>query len=116
MHNKVEDYVEAARAVGNPHRRIALRHIMPNVLPPLIVQATLSIASAVIAEVSLSLLGLSQQPPLTIWVVCSTSPKTTWITRRGWQCRPVLRFFCWCYLLTSWGMACAMRWTFDKNE
>jgi peptide/nickel transport system permease protein len=67
MQAKVEDYVEAARAVGNPHWRIALRHIMPNVMPPLIVQATLSIASAVIAEASLSFLGLGQQPPLPSW-------------------------------------------------
>lgn len=67
MQIKVEDYVEAARAVGNPHWRIALRHIMPNVMPPLIVQATLSIAAAIIAEASLSFLGLGQQPPLPSW-------------------------------------------------
>jgi peptide/nickel transport system permease protein len=64
---KVEDYIEAARAVGNPHWRIALRHILPNVLPPLIVQATLAIAAAVIAEASLSFLGLGQQPPAPSW-------------------------------------------------
>jgi peptide/nickel transport system permease protein len=64
---KVEDYVEAARAVGNPHWRIALRHILPNVLPPLIVQATLAIAAAIIAEASLSFLGLGQQPPAPSW-------------------------------------------------
>jgi peptide/nickel transport system permease protein len=64
---KVEDYVEAARAVGNPHWRIALRHILPNVLPPLIVQSTLAIAAAVIAEASLSFLGLGQQPPAPSW-------------------------------------------------
>jgi peptide/nickel transport system permease protein len=64
---KVEDYVEAARAVGNPHIRIALRHIFPNVVPPLIVQATLAIAAAVIAEASLSFLGLGQQPPAPSW-------------------------------------------------
>ena len=64
---KVEDYVEAARAVGNSHLRIALRHILPNVVPPLIVQATLAIAAAVIAEASLSFLGLGQQPPAPSW-------------------------------------------------
>lgn len=64
---KVEDFIEAARAVGNPHWRIALRHILPNVLPPLIVQATLSIAAAIIAEASLSFLGLGQQPPAPSW-------------------------------------------------
>ena len=64
---KVEDYIEAARAVGNPPLRIALRHVMPNVLAPLIVQATLAIAAAVIAEASLSFLGLGQQPPAPSW-------------------------------------------------
>jgi len=64
---KSEDYVEAARALGNPHLRIALRHIFPNILAPLIVQATLAIAAAVIAEASLSFLGLGQQPPAPSW-------------------------------------------------
>ena len=64
---KVEDYITAARAVGNPTLRIALRHILPNVAPPLIVQATLAVAAAVIAEASLSFLGLGQQPPAPSW-------------------------------------------------
>lgn len=64
---KVEDYVEAARAVGNPHWRIALIHILPNILPALLVQATLSIAAAIIAEAALSFLGLGQQPPAPSW-------------------------------------------------
>ena len=64
---KVEDYVEAARAVGNPHRRIVLRHILPNILAPIMVQATLAIAAAIIAEASLSFLGLGQQPPNPSW-------------------------------------------------
>jgi peptide/nickel transport system permease protein len=64
---KVEDYVEAARAIGNSHLRIALRHILPNIVPPLIVQATLAIAAAVIAEAALSFLGLGQQPPAPSW-------------------------------------------------
>jgi peptide/nickel transport system permease protein len=64
---KVEDYVEAARAVGNPHWRIALRHVLPNIVPPLLVQASLAIAGAIIAEAALSFLGLGQQPPLPSW-------------------------------------------------
>ena len=67
MQVKVEDYIEAARAVGNPPWRIALRHVLPNTLPPILVQATLAIASAVIAEASLSFLGLGQQPPAPSW-------------------------------------------------
>jgi peptide/nickel transport system permease protein len=64
---KVEDYVEAARAVGNPPTRIAYKHILPNILPALIVQATISVATAIIAEASLSFLGLGQQPPAPSW-------------------------------------------------
>ena len=64
---KVEDYVEAARALGNPPVRIALRHILPNAVAPLLVQATLAIAAAIIAEASLSFLGLGQQPPDPSW-------------------------------------------------
>jgi peptide/nickel transport system permease protein len=64
---KHEDYIEAARAVGNPHRRIMLRHIFPNIVPPILVQATLATAAAIIAEASLSFLGLGQQPPNPSW-------------------------------------------------
>src|SRR6516162_3667194 len=64
---KHEDYIEAARAVGNSHRRIVLRHILPNVLAPILVQATLAIAAAIIAEAALSFLGLGQQPPAPSW-------------------------------------------------
>jgi len=64
---KMEDYVEAARAVGTPPWRIAWMHILPNIMPALLVQATLSIAAAIIAEAALSFLGLGQQPPLPSW-------------------------------------------------
>jgi peptide/nickel transport system permease protein len=67
MSVKVEDYVEAARGMGNPPWRIALVHILPNILPALLVQATLSIAAAIIAEAALSFLGLGQQPPAPSW-------------------------------------------------
>ena len=64
---KHEEYIEAARAVGNSHLRIVLRHIFPNIVPPILVQATLAIAAAIIAEASLSFLGLGQQPPNPSW-------------------------------------------------
>jgi peptide/nickel transport system permease protein len=62
-----EEFVEAARAVGNPPWRIAVRHIVPNIVPAILVQATLTIAAAIIAEASLSFLGLGQQPPEPSW-------------------------------------------------
>jgi peptide/nickel transport system permease protein len=61
------DYVEAARALGNPPWRVAVRHVLPNIIPPVMVQATLAIAGAIIAEASLSFLGLGQQPPAPSW-------------------------------------------------
>jgi peptide/nickel transport system permease protein len=64
---KVEDYIEAARAVGCSPLRIATHHILPNITAPVIVQSTLTIASAIIAEASLSFLGLGQQPPEPSW-------------------------------------------------
>jgi len=64
---KTEDYVEGARAVGLGHLRIMRRYILPNVFAPILVQATLTVASAIIAEASLSFLGLGQQPPAASW-------------------------------------------------
>ncbi len=61
------DYVEAARALGNPPWRVAARHVLPNIVPPVLVQFTLAIAAAIIAEASLSFLGLGQQPPDPSW-------------------------------------------------
>lgn len=62
-----EDYVESARAVGIGHLGLIRRYILPNILPPIIVQSTLTIATAIIAEASLSFLGLGQQPPAPSW-------------------------------------------------
>ncbi|KZY04391.1 MULTISPECIES: ABC transporter permease [unclassified Sulfitobacter] len=62
-----EDYVESARAVGIGHVGMIGRYILPNIVPPIIVQSTLTIATAVIAEASLSFLGLGQQPPAPSW-------------------------------------------------
>jgi peptide/nickel transport system permease protein len=61
------EYVEAARAIGNPGWRVAVRHVLPNIVPPVMVQGTLAIATAIIAEASLSFLGLGQQPPAPSW-------------------------------------------------
>jgi peptide/nickel transport system permease protein len=64
---KSTDWLEAARALGNPPWRLGLVHVLPNIIPPLLVQATLSIAEAIIAEASLSFLGMGQQPPSPSW-------------------------------------------------
>lgn len=67
MSVKTEEYVDAARAIGLSHLRIMIRYILPNIFAPVLVQATLTIATAIIAEASLSFLGLGQQPPAPSW-------------------------------------------------
>jgi peptide/nickel transport system permease protein len=64
---KTEDFIEAARALGCSRRRTAVCHILPNMLPPLLVQSSITVAAAIIAEASLSFLGLGQQPPAPSW-------------------------------------------------
>lgn len=61
------DYVEAARALGAPGWRIAWHHVLPNAAAPIVVQASLSVAFAILAEASLSFLGLGIQPPGASW-------------------------------------------------
>ena len=61
------DYVDAARALGAPGWRVAWRHVVPNAINPIIVQASLSVAFAILAEASLSFLGLGIQPPQASW-------------------------------------------------
>jgi peptide/nickel transport system permease protein len=60
-------YVEAARAAGATDRRLIVLHVLPNILPPIIVQATISLAFAILAEAGLSFLGLGTQPPNSSW-------------------------------------------------
>lgn len=64
---RAREYVVAARTVGCPPLRIVLRHILPNVMNALVVQATLSTAFAILAEAALSFLGLGPQPPYPSW-------------------------------------------------
>jgi peptide/nickel transport system permease protein len=61
------EFVQAARALGAGSPRIVLRHVLPTALPAVVVQATLGMAGAIIAEASLSFLGLGVQPPTPSW-------------------------------------------------
>lgn len=62
-----KDYVDAARVLGAPTPQIILRHVFPNVLSPLIVQATITFSAAILTEAYLSFLGLGTQPPHPSW-------------------------------------------------
>ncbi len=61
------EFVQAARAVGATDRRILARHILPNVIAPVVIAATLGVAGAIMAEAALSFLGLGVQPPTPSW-------------------------------------------------
>ena len=64
---KEQEYVSASRALGGGHAHILFRRILPNAIPPLIVQGTLGIANAILEAAALSFLGLGAQPPTPEW-------------------------------------------------
>ena len=64
---KGQEYIEAARSIGASDFRIITRHIVPNCLAPIIVQATMSIASAILSTASMSFIGLRIEPPTPEW-------------------------------------------------
>lgn len=66
---KKMDYIDAARALGVSRRRIILRHMLPNILGPIIVYTTLTIPAVMLLEAFLSFLGLGVQPPMSSWGV-----------------------------------------------
>jgi len=61
------EFAEAARAIGNRDGRIIFRHLLPNAIAPIVVQATLDVAGVIILESTLSFLGLGIQPPTASW-------------------------------------------------
>lgn len=75
-------YVEAARAVGCGDRRLIARHILPNVLTPVLVLATLGVASAILIGAALSFLGLGAQPPTAEWGIMLSDGRE--FMRRAW--------------------------------
>ncbi len=62
-----KEFIEAAKAAGASSNRIVIRHILPNMIGPMMVNATLSVAAAILAEATLSFLGFGVQPPKTSW-------------------------------------------------
>ena len=64
---KQNEYIKACRALGMRSRRTLVRHILPNIMSPIIVQTTLNVSMAVIMEAALSFLGLGTQPPEPSW-------------------------------------------------
>ena len=76
-------YIEAARALGCPPRRVTLQHILPNIVAPVIVLATIAIAWSIIIGASLSFLGLGPRPPIPEWGV-DLSNGRNYLLRAWW--------------------------------
>jgi peptide/nickel transport system permease protein len=74
------EFVEAARALGAFTPRILLRHVLPNVLAPLLVQATLGIATAELEAAGLSYLGLGARPPMPEWGAMLNDARDYWLS------------------------------------
>jgi ABC-type dipeptide/oligopeptide/nickel transport system permease subunit len=64
---KAQPFMEAARAIGVPFHRVFLRHLLPNLVGPIVVYATLTVPQAILQESFLSFLGIGVKPPLPSW-------------------------------------------------
>ena len=83
------DYVEAARATGAPSARIMFRHMLPNAMAPLIVQATLDVAGLILVEAALSYLGFGVQQPIPTWGnMLNEAQNLAVLTRMPWMWLP----------------------------
>ena len=78
------DFVMAARCLGVPDRLIMLRHVLPNVLAPLMVAATFGIAGAILTEAGISFLGLGVKPPTPSWGVMLNAAHSLTVLERYW--------------------------------
>lgn len=76
-------YVEASRSIGVKHSKIITRHILPNILSPIIVQVTLSLAFAILSEAALSFLGIGVEPDVPSWGIMLNNGKA-WIEIAWW--------------------------------
>lgn len=82
-------FIEAARSVGAPHRRILFLHVLPNILPYVLVAATLGVAGTILLESALSFLGLGVQIPLASWgSMLNSAQSLTVLTKFPWLWLP----------------------------
>ena len=80
MVTKEQDFIEAAQATGAGHIRLIVKYILPNIVAPLVVQATLGVAVAILSTASLGFLGLGIEPPQPEWGTMLASTRTYMLT------------------------------------
>ncbi len=85
MSLKDNDYIMAAKAMGLNNREIIITHLLPNVISPIIVSATLAIAEGILSEAALSFLGMGVRPPMPSWGnMLSSAQNVTTLQRQWW--------------------------------
>jgi ABC-type dipeptide/oligopeptide/nickel transport system permease subunit len=105
-------YVEAARAVGSAHLRVMWRHIMPNIMAPLLIILTAQLGSAILTKASLSILGLGTAEPTPSWgLMLSGAPPCMRKKPRGWPSSLAWPLAWQCLGSTCWEIRCATPWT-----
>jgi len=82
---KENQFVEAARAVGARHRRIILRYILPNIMAPIIIIATISLGTVILTEAALSFLGLGVPPPYPSWGEMLSGSGRSYMYKAPWM-------------------------------
>lgn len=82
---KENQYIEAARAVGASHQRILVRHILPNVLAPIIIIATIGLGFTILAEATLSFLGMGVPPPYPSWGEMLSGSGRSYMQKAPWM-------------------------------
>ena len=110
-----QEFVEAARALGASDSRIIFRHLLPNVTGTLIVQATLDIATAILAEAGLSYIGLGIHAPDTSLGVLAQQSQNAIETRPWLFYFPCVMIVVICYPSTSLVMDCGTRLTRGRH-
>ena len=106
-----EPYVDAARALGFSHTRVMFLHILPNIMAPIIVQATVSVSYAILGEASLSFLGLGVEADTPTWGANSGRWQRVHKSGMvGWLFFPASLLCWWFWPSTLWVIGCAMRW------
>jgi peptide/nickel transport system permease protein len=104
-----KEYVEAARALGVSQLRLVARHILPNSLGPVIIAGTIDVAVAIIAESTLSFLGLGFPPDIPTWAASSMTRRITSTSRPTGRSSPAWRSSSRCCRSTTSATGCATR-------
>src|ERR1700674_1831087 len=108
------EFILAARSLGASHARILLRHLLPNTLQPVLIQATIGMAGAILAESTLSFLGLGVIAPTPSWGAMLNDARNHLFDAPPWVLFPGLGIWRRFFHSTCWEMPCGTGWTRER--